>query len=632
MGKFKVPTDQDLLEIDFSSYKVTELKQILKARSLPVSGRKDELIDRLREHVSAQVDRGASKQSEDRQEQEDAGADQSAETAGDNQTVGNGKNSRASGTTIDVPDLGSDLSTKGSGTIQTTGGTIMPFGESKTKGTAENTSDATQGSGEDDSEPKGTGNPPSASGEETRAKKPEEQPTAVIHITNLVRPFTVRQLQSKLKEFGPIMEKLFWMPVIRNECYCRFETIGGAVAAMEGLHGKIWPDTTEAKALHLAFADQTPVERYMQKVASRRASQTSTPRASGDDGNHTPVETAAEPELKLNEEKKPAATEMGDGQDEVAAIVPVDPKGSGQGPQKGQRPPVVPQQPAPPVSEAVLVLDDLFRFTRRTQPKIYWLPAPPETVAENIRIREREQRRAALRREEFENGGDNRRGSFRHEGHRRDPSSDYDRPQRRGGRRDSYDLPQRRGRSSRSYSSRSYSRSRTPFSDRSAHYDSYSSRSPYHGSSYSRSPSYQGRGSDRKRHLSKSPTPSGWERRRRVDHDSDSPGSRRSSPYDRRDERSRSLSRSPQSSRQRSFRRHRSPSYSGGSSRGSQSPPRRSHSPPGIHRSRYGNVDHDHDHGKVDRRANEESSLAPSPPPERRGSSRRNRFFRSPTP
>lgn len=53
---------------------------------------------------------------------------------------------------------------------------------------------------------------------------PKTNPSNILFITNLVRPFTVLQLKSLLQRTGRISEDGFWIDKIKSKCYVKYET------------------------------------------------------------------------------------------------------------------------------------------------------------------------------------------------------------------------------------------------------------------------------------------------------------------------------------------------------------------------------------------------------------------------
>lgn len=54
---------------------------------------------------------------------------------------------------------------------------------------------------------------------------PAKNPTSdVLFITNLVRPFTVKQLKELLERTGKIQEEGFWTDRIKSKCYVQYES------------------------------------------------------------------------------------------------------------------------------------------------------------------------------------------------------------------------------------------------------------------------------------------------------------------------------------------------------------------------------------------------------------------------
>jgi apoptotic chromatin condensation inducer in the nucleus len=54
---------------------------------------------------------------------------------------------------------------------------------------------------------------------------PAKNPTSnILYITNLVRPFTLKQLKELLERTGKIQEEGFWTDRIKSKCYVQYET------------------------------------------------------------------------------------------------------------------------------------------------------------------------------------------------------------------------------------------------------------------------------------------------------------------------------------------------------------------------------------------------------------------------
>jgi len=53
----------------------------------------------------------------------------------------------------------------------------------------------------------------------TEATSPARQPKAsVLHVSNLVRPFTVNQLKELLARTGQLIEGKFWIDKVKSSC------------------------------------------------------------------------------------------------------------------------------------------------------------------------------------------------------------------------------------------------------------------------------------------------------------------------------------------------------------------------------------------------------------------------------
>lgn len=79
--------------------------------------------------------------------------------------------------------------------------------------------------------------------------------TNIIHITNLVRPFTVGQLRDLLQRTGKIVPNGFWIDTIKSQCIVEYENEDQAVETVYALNESQWP-STNPKLLRVIFTDK----------------------------------------------------------------------------------------------------------------------------------------------------------------------------------------------------------------------------------------------------------------------------------------------------------------------------------------------------------------------------------------
>nr|CAI5849763.1 unnamed protein product [Callosobruchus analis] len=99
-----------------------------------------------------------------------------------------------------------------------------------------------------------------------REPSPAKQPVSqVLYITNLVRPFTVKQLKDLLQRTGRIVDDGFWTDKIKSKCYVQYETEEEAVATRNALHGINWP-ISNGKKLKIDYATVEDLEKAKNPV------------------------------------------------------------------------------------------------------------------------------------------------------------------------------------------------------------------------------------------------------------------------------------------------------------------------------------------------------------------------------
>ncbi|KAJ8008451.1 hypothetical protein DPEC_G00104960 [Dallia pectoralis] len=81
----------------------------------------------------------------------------------------------------------------------------------------------------------------------------------IVHVCNLVRPFTLGQLKELLNRTGLVVEDGFWIDKIKSHCYVTYSSTDEAVATRAALHGVKWPQSNP-KVLSVDFCEQNELD------------------------------------------------------------------------------------------------------------------------------------------------------------------------------------------------------------------------------------------------------------------------------------------------------------------------------------------------------------------------------------
>ncbi|XP_071347704.1 apoptotic chromatin condensation inducer in the nucleus [Trachinotus anak] len=88
---------------------------------------------------------------------------------------------------------------------------------------------------------------------------PRGKVSNIVHVCNLVRPFTLGQLKELLSRTGTLVEEGFWIDKIKSHCYVTYSSSEEAVATREALHGVKWPQSNP-KVLSVDFCQQDELD------------------------------------------------------------------------------------------------------------------------------------------------------------------------------------------------------------------------------------------------------------------------------------------------------------------------------------------------------------------------------------
>nr|CAH7735308.1 unnamed protein product [Callosobruchus chinensis] len=230
----------------------------------------------------------------------------------------------------------------------------------------------------------------------------------VLYITNLVRPFTVKQLKDLLQRTGKIVDDGFWTDKIKSKCYVQYETEEEAVATRNALHGINWP-ISNGKKLKIDYATVEDLEKAKNPVPATIAK----PDVTNEKENKLKI-------TKANEEKEDMKKRdfVRDWDQNKEDLHKRSRSRSRERVRKHSRRSYTPEgypKKHKKHEEAVpqKLMDDLFLKTKTT-PSIYWQPLSPEEIAKKQHQRlvcmEEYKRRIEEKRER---NRENRHGPYR---------------------------------------------------------------------------------------------------------------------------------------------------------------------------------------------------------------------------
>ncbi|XP_020359719.1 apoptotic chromatin condensation inducer 1b isoform X1 [Oncorhynchus kisutch] len=88
---------------------------------------------------------------------------------------------------------------------------------------------------------------------------PRGKVSSIVHVCNLVRPFTLGQLKELLNRTGSVVEEGFWIDKIKSHCYVTYSSTEEAVATRAALHRVKWPQSNP-KVLSVDFCEQNELD------------------------------------------------------------------------------------------------------------------------------------------------------------------------------------------------------------------------------------------------------------------------------------------------------------------------------------------------------------------------------------
>uniref|UniRef100_A0A4W5JMI5 Apoptotic chromatin condensation inducer 1a n=1 Tax=Hucho hucho TaxID=62062 RepID=A0A4W5JMI5_9TELE len=244
---------------------------------------------------------------------------------------------------------------------------------------------------------------------------PRGKVSNIVHVSNLVRPFTLGQLKELLGRTGTVLENGFWIDKIKSHCYVTYSSAEESIATRAALHGVKWPQSNP-KFLSLDFIQQEELDFHRGLPPPERAGEGERGAAAvpGRGVALPPLlpkrEQWAEREREMEHRERTRAEREWD-RDKVRDFGPGKP-GEDAGPRRSrsrerkrkERKTDKKEKAAdePPVK----LLDDLFNKTKAA-PCIYWLPLTEEQFAqketarqERIKRRKEQQEAVEKKREE----------------------------------------------------------------------------------------------------------------------------------------------------------------------------------------------------------------------------------------
>ncbi|XP_057327857.1 apoptotic chromatin condensation inducer in the nucleus [Microplitis mediator] len=244
------------------------------------------------------------------------------------------------------------------------------------------------------------------------------QPTSVLLIKNLVRPFTLNQIKELLSRTGSIVENGFWMDRIKSKCFVEYSNEDQAFETRQALHGISWP-LSNPKKLQVEYATKEEMEQARESSKDQVPLRKTEPMTAADAWQ----QEWGRDEKTNSTTKVTVVREWDLGKEDGHHLMKEKDREKKEMEKKRRqrsRSPAANQHLPPPARKfkkkeddppPAKLLDDLFRKTKAT-PCIYWLPLTNEQIVVKEEMRRQHMAEHARRLEEMrraERNRDNRR-------------------------------------------------------------------------------------------------------------------------------------------------------------------------------------------------------------------------------
>ncbi|CAD6227643.1 GSCOCG00001323001-RA-CDS [Cotesia congregata] len=240
------------------------------------------------------------------------------------------------------------------------------------------------------------------------------QPTNVLLIKNLVRPFTLNQIRELLSRTGTIVENGFWMDRIKSKCFVEYSNEDQAFETRQALHGISWP-LSNPKKLQVEYATKEDMEQAREsskdqvpprKTESITAADAWQPEWGREEKTNSAAKVTVVREWDLGKED---GHHLMKEKDREKKEIEKKRRQRSHSPAANQHLPAPARkfkkkEDDPPPAK---LLDDLFRKTKAT-PCIYWLPLTNEQIVVKEEMRRQHMAEHARRLEEMRRAERNR--------------------------------------------------------------------------------------------------------------------------------------------------------------------------------------------------------------------------------
>ncbi|KAH1870776.1 hypothetical protein KXW75_000852 [Aspergillus fumigatus] len=208
--------------------------------------------------------------------------------------------------------------------------------------------------------------------------------TEALYIDGLMRPLQPAALKNHLVSIAtapgaspdPDVIVDFYLDPIKTHCFVKFANISAASRARTALHGVVWPNESNRKALFVDFIPQQKLQQWVAREEESRGRGGPPPRW---EVRYDRTDDGVEAVLQEVDLKSTASRQApGRASTDFSRPPPLGPRASmGVKDRRPSGPP--PLEPRPRPGQGFKALDDLFESTT-TKPKLYYLRVPREVA------------------------------------------------------------------------------------------------------------------------------------------------------------------------------------------------------------------------------------------------------------